>query len=96
MKKYHMIDVYHVRANCETNANLATLSLAAFPGGGARVGDPLDLDIMHDDENGTTTDYKERMDTATTHATVSATRCRSRRRDFCHQSFRRASWRRAS
>ena len=69
----YTIAVYRIRANRETNANLATLSLAAFPGGGTgvRVGDALSLDTDHED--GTTTDYRERMDNATTHVTIAAT-----------------------
>ena len=63
----YIIAVYHVRANRDTNANLATLELTAV--GGTRVGDALDDEDIAD---GMTTDYKERMNNATTHVTVAA------------------------
>ena len=68
--KPYTIDVYRVRANRDTNANLATLELE--PVGGARVtGAGFTLDTTADD--GITTNYKDRMNNATTHVTVAAT-----------------------
>ena len=66
----YTIEVYRIRANRETNANLATLGLTAI--GGARVGAALSL-TTDPTAAGFTTDYKERMDTSTTHVTVAAT-----------------------
>ena len=68
--KSYTIEVYRIRANRETNANLATLTLTAVTGG-ARVGTGFTLDI--DDSDGLTTDYKDRMDNDTDYVTVAAT-----------------------
>lgn len=65
----YTIAVYRIRANRLTDANLATLTLT--PVGGTQVGTALALDTTHTD--GTTTDYKDRMDNPTTHVTVAAT-----------------------
>ena len=67
--KEYTIAVYRVRANRDTNANLETLELTAVGVDGARVGDALDDGDIAD---GMTTDYKERMNNATTHVTVAA------------------------
>ena len=66
----YTIEIYRIRANRETTANLATLGLTAI--GGVRVGDALAL-TTDPAAAGFTTDYKERMDTDTTHVTVAAT-----------------------
>ena len=65
----YTIAVYRIRANRETNANLATLTLEAV--GGARVGSAFTLDTTTDD--GITTSYMDRFENGTTHVTVAAT-----------------------
>ena len=67
--KNYMIEVYRIRANRAVDATLSALTLTSV--GGAVVGSPLSLDTDHSD--GTTTEYEERMDNATTAVTVLAT-----------------------
>ena len=66
----YTISVYRIRANRETNANLATLALTAV--GGSQVsGAGFTLDT--DPADGITTSYRDRYDNDTTHVTVAAT-----------------------
>ena len=67
--KSYSIVVYRIRANRATNANLATLT--STPVGGSEVsGFTLDTDAS----DGTTLEYTQRVNNATTHVTIAATK----------------------
>ena len=66
----YSIEVYRIRSNRQTNANLATLT--SVPVAGAPVGGGFQLDVDH--TNGTTLNYNQRVNNATTHVTIAATK----------------------
>ena len=67
--KCYTIEVYHIRANRETNANLATLTSTPVGGAEATNGG-FTLDTTHTD--GTTLKYNQRVTNPTTHVTIAA------------------------
>ena len=70
-EEIYMIDVYHVRANPETNANLRTLDLTAIAADDATADVEITTNITIDD--GTVTEHKVRVQTNVEMLTVAAT-----------------------
>ena len=73
-EEIYMIDVYHVRANPETNANLRTLDLTAIAADDATADNMISTDITLDtnSEGGIDTEYKARVETNVEMLTVVA------------------------
>ena len=65
----YTIEVYRIRTSRQINANLSSLTSTAI-GGSETAGGGFTLDVDHTD--GTTLNYKQRVDTDTTHVTIAA------------------------